>query len=168
MAKGKLLEDTFEQLVELGVSTKKKTVKQVSQTLNPLSSLISTDNQTEKKGSKIGELKKEGNHTPLDFDKLQEKFKDQEKAKQEALRQKLFQMVRQADERILQEQKQKEIEKRRREELEKQEKERRKKEEQARQQQEFIPMGKIRRSIFSAKKVAQRQHIETKASSGKQ
>lgn len=35
MAKGSILEDTFEQLVELGQSTAKKTVKSVAQTLNP-------------------------------------------------------------------------------------------------------------------------------------
>lgn len=168
MSKGKLLEDTFEQLIELGKSTAKKTVKQIGQTLNPLSPLMSPDNNSETKQSSLkNESTKGKNSTPLDFEKLNEKFKNQEKTKEQALRQRLFQMVRQADERLLQEQKQKEIEKKRREELEKQEKERQKKEEQARQQSD-IPMGKIRRSIFSPKKVAQRQHIETKASVGKQ
>ena len=52
MAKGKLLEDTFEQLAELGSSTAKKTVKQVVQTLNPLAS---TDKQT---GNKQDQLDK--------------------------------------------------------------------------------------------------------------
>jgi len=155
--KGKLLEDTFEQLVELGHSTAKKTVKSVAQTLNPFDKMLDSS-----------EIKnKEKNHTPLDFNKLQDKFKDKEKIAAEALRNRLFQMVRQGDEKIVMENRQKELEKKRREEWEKQEKKRKEKEKQEKQTND-IPLGKIRKTIFSPKKTAKRQHTETKPSIGKQ
>lgn len=171
MVKTNLLDDTFEKLAELGVSTAKKTVKSVAKTFNPLDPLLNPENSSFNQSSQqqqIESLKKNSsNHTPLDFEKLSKNFQDKEKAAQEALSRRLFQMVQQSDERLLQEQKQKQLEKKRKEEWEAQEK-KRKEEEEKRTQPTVIPQGKIRRSIFSPKKVAQRQHIETKASSGKQ
>lgn len=170
MAKGKLLQDTFEQLVELGSSTAKKTVKSVAQTFNPLSMLSQTDSgrtDSVKERSGKTESVKGKNHTPLDFDKLQNKFQDKDKMKTEALRNRLFQMVKQGDERLVMDQKQKELEKKRREEWEKQEK-KKKEEERKRQQSGSIPQGKQRKSIFSHKKVAEQQHAETKPATGKQ
>lgn len=168
MAKGKLLEDTFEQLVELGHSTAKKTVKSVAQTLNPLNGLTGSENnnsQNEVK-SQMEKLKNKNNHTPVDFDKLQNKFKDKDKMKAEALRNRLFQMVKQGDEKLIMEKRQKELEKIRKEEYEKQEKKRKEKEKY--QHVDDIPRGKIRKSIFSPKKSAERQHAETKPATGKQ
>jgi len=170
MAKGKLLEDTFEQLVELGHSTAKKTVKSVVQTLNPFDKGDTSvkENSQNSLNSSTEKLKdKKGNHTPLDFEKLKNKFQDKEKLKTEALRNQLFQMVKQGDERLLMEQRQKELEKKRQEAYLEQEK-KRKEEEKKRKQAAPIPMGKIRRSIFSPKKVAQKQHTETKPATGKQ
>lgn len=169
MTKGKLLDDTFEQLTELGKSTAKQTVKSVAQIFNPLSFFEkkSDDNsQPLPEQLKNQEQSKRKNHTPLNFERLNEKFKQQEKAKTEALRQRLFQMMKREEEKVLQEKKQKELQKQRQEEYERQEKERQKKE----KQENFtpIPMGKIRRSIFSPKRVAQRSHAETKPSVGKQ
>lgn len=179
MPKGTLIQDTFEQLAELGQSTARKTVKQLGRTLNPLSFLTDSSPDTakslENKQQQNQNIKKEGseikknqNSTPIDLDKLGKKFQDQEKLKEQALRQRLFQMIRQSDEKLFNEYKKKEIEKRKMEEWEKQQKEKKKKEEQARQQESLIPRGRIRRSIFSPKKIAQRQHLETKASFGKQ
>ena len=166
MAKGKLLEDTFEQLVELGHSTAKKTVKSVAQTLNPFN--YEKNNSQNSLNSQTEKLKnKKDNHTPLDFDKFKNKFQDKDKLKTEALRNRLFQMVKQGDERLIMEKRQKSLEKQRREEWEKQDK-KRKEEEQKKQHSTQVPMGKVRRSIFSAKKAAQQQHAETKPSTGKQ
>ncbi len=157
MAKGKILEDTFEQLAELGVSSAKKTVKSVAQTLNPFDKPTSARTESVKKK----------NHTPLDFDKLKNKFQDKEKLKAEALRNRLFQMVRQGDERLVMEKRQKELEKKRQEAYLEEEKKRKEKEKK-RQQAVPIPTGKVRRSIFSSKKAAEQQHAETKPATGKQ
>ncbi len=168
MPKGKLLEDTFEQLIELGQSTAKKTVKSVAQTFNPLSGLTGNEKNNPQESIKSqAEKMKKNNHTPLNFDKLKNKFQDKDKMKTEALRNRLFQMVKHGDEKIVMENKQKELEKKIREEWEKQEK-RKKEEETKRQQSGAIPQGKQRRSIFSHKKVAQQQHAETKPATGKQ
>lgn len=169
MPKGNLFEDTFEQLVELGQSTAKKTVKSVAQTFNPLSIF---DNQIDRRTDSVDdpnkrtESVKKNNHTPLNFEKLQKKFQNQENMKTEALRKRLFQMVKQGDEKVLMEKRQKELEKRRREEYEKEEKKRKEKEKE--QQSADIPLGKIRKSIFSPKKVAERSRAETKPAIGKQ
>ncbi len=166
MAKGKLLEDTFEQLVELGSSTTKKTVKAVAQTLNPFDG--EKNDRQNQLNSQAEKLKnKKNNHTPLDFEKLKEKFQDKEKAKTEVLRNRLFQMVRQGDERLLMEQRQKELTKKRKEEWERLEQKRRE-EEKKKKEAQLIPTGKIRKSIFSPKKAAQQQHAEVKPASGKQ
>ncbi|MFH0979548.1 MAG: hypothetical protein V1803_01220 [Candidatus Roizmanbacteria bacterium] len=171
MTKPKLLEDTFEQLVELGQSTAKKTVKSVTQTLNPFSPPSVIPSEAERSEAESRNLKTESikgkNHTPLDFERLKQKFQDKEKIKTEALRNRLFQMVRQGDERILMEKRQKEMEKKR-QEVYLQEEKKRKEEEKKRKQAVPIPMGKIRRSIFSPKKVAQQQHTETRPATGKQ
>jgi len=170
MAKGKILEDTFEQLVELGQSTAKKTVKSVAQTFNPFDKAnnASKDESKEQYKKEVEKLKrKKDNHTPLDFDKLKDKFQDKEKAQADALRNRLFQMVRQGDERVLMEKKQKDLEKKRHEEYEKQKKEqdlKRKKQQQAND----APQGKVRKNIFSHKKVAERQQAEVKPATGKQ
>jgi len=169
--KGNLLDDTFEQLVELGKSTAKKTVKSVAQTFNPLSILTTNRKEgstTNERNNKISELKKEKNHSPLDFANLQKKYQEKDKLTAEALKNRLFQMVKQADERLLQEKHQKELEKKRQEEWEKEQKKRKEEEEKQKQQSSFIPMGKLRRSLFSPKKVAQRQQAEVKPSVGKQ
>lgn len=170
MSKGNLFEDIFEQLVELGQSTTKKTVKSVAQTFNPLSIF---DNQIDRRTDSVNDLNKrtesvkKNNHTPLDFEKLQKKFQNQENMKTEALRKRLFQMVKQGDEKVLMEKRQKELEKRRKEEYEEQERKRKEKEKE-KEQSENIPLGKIRRSIFSPKKVAERSRAETKPAIGKQ
>src|SRR3990167_10228161 len=148
MTKGKLLDDTFEQLVELGSSTAKKTVKSVAQTLNPFSSQsvipseadLSTGGEAESRNLKTSEVKKAKNHTPLDFQKLQNKFQDKEKVKTEVLRNRLFQMVRQGDERLLMEKRQKELEKKRQEIYLEQEK-KRKEEEKKKKMAAPIPLG---------------------------
>ena len=152
MAKGGILEDSFEQLVELGQSTAKKTVKSVVQTLNPFDKTFE---------SKTSEVKHGNKHTALDFKKLQEKFKDKEKMKMDFLRSRLFQIVRRDDEKSLERKKMVEAEKKRQEEYFTQEK-------KQREQQSSIPKGKTRKSIFSSKKTAERQHVELKPASGKQ
>lgn len=171
MPKGKLLEDTFEQLVELGQSTANKTVKSMAQTLNPFdkgdtpvkeNSQNSLNSQTEK-------LKdKNKNHTPLDFEKLKDKFQNKEKVQADALRNRLFQIVRQGDEKILMQKRQKDMEKKRQEEYLIQEKKKKEEEKKRQLQVGNLPHGKVRRSIFSVKKTVDRSHAEIKPATGKQ
>jgi hypothetical protein len=168
MAKGTILGDTFEQLAELGQSTAKKTVKSVVQTFNPLSVIASPDKIGEKQSRQQAESLDGKNHTPLDFKKLQNNFQNKEKSQADALRNRLFQMVRQGDEKLLMEKRQKDLEKKRREEMEKQERTKKEEERLRNQGSGIIPKGKSRRSIFSHKKAAQQQQTEVKPASGKQ
>ena len=178
MAKGNILSDSFEQLVELGSTTAKKSAQQVAQTINPLKlaqsafGIESSDQSNESHKSNqphsSESLKKGKDHTPLNFNKLQEKFKDKEKMKMEVLRSRLFQIVKRDDEKTLERKKMEEAQKKRQEEFSAQEKKRKEKEKRQSEQQDNIPEGKIRRNIFSPKKTAERQHAELKPATGKQ
>ena len=172
MAKGNILHDSFEQLAELGKTTAKQGAKQVGQTFSPLKLLehASGKNQdvNDKEKEQIDELKKKKDaSTPLDFDKLQKKYQNQDKLKTESLRNRLFQMVKREDEKSLERKKAEEQEKKRKEEYEKQEKKKQLAQQQQVQSAE-IPQGKQRRSIFSPKKAAQRNVAETRPATGKQ
>ena len=168
------LEDTFERLAEQGATQSKKAVKtavqQIKQTFSPTKmweQILGSSSATSENGNETSEVKRNSNHTPLNFEKLGKKYQDTEAQKTEALRQRLFQLVKSGDEKVLMDKKQKEQEKKRQEAYEVQEK--KKQEENKKQaQQGEIPKGKVRRSIFSHKKVAERQHSEVKPATGKQ
>jgi hypothetical protein len=175
MPKGHILDDAFEQLVELGQTTAKKSVKQVAQTVNPLKivpAILGQENTNESnkthKSHSPESAKKDKDHTPLDFKKLNEKYKDKEKTKMEGLRNRLFQIVKREDEKSLEREKMQSAEKKRKEEYLVQEKKRKEQEKKRQEQQNDIPRGKVKRSIFSSKKSADRQHAELKPASGKQ
>lgn len=177
------LEDSFEKLVEQGATQAKKAVKsaaqQVKQTVNPSKlweqilgidsdpSIPSSPSHPSRPSNSPESLKSPKSHTPLNLEKLGKNYKDAEAQKTEVLRQRLFQLVKRGEEKVLLEKKQEEGEKKQKEAYEVQEK-KRKEEEKKKQQAQEIPKGKVRRSIFSPRKVAQRQHTETKPSSGKQ
>ncbi len=173
MPKGSFWSDTFEQLAELGKTTARQSGQAVKQTLNPVKILEKAVNPNAgKTGDKGIEKPEKGqasgsSHTPLDFDKLQRRYQDQDQAKADALRNRLFQLVKSGEEKILQEKKQEALEKKRKEEWEKEEKKRRE-QQIAMQQPAELPQGKQRRSIFSPKKVAKREQAEVKPASGKQ
>ena len=77
MAKGTILGDAFEQLAELGQSTAKKTVRSMAQIVNPFSSEANESNKSNLSNST--EVNRGKNHTPVDFDKLKNKFQDKDK-----------------------------------------------------------------------------------------
>ena len=175
MTKGNVLSDSFEQLVELGQSTAKQGAKQVAQTFSPLKMIDNAikggegglDHRSLDEGGKTAEVK--GNKsTPLDLNKLQKKFQDQDKVKLESLRNRLFQIVKREDEKSLERKKAEEEQKKQKEEAEKEQKKRQQLQQQKAQQVKEEPRGKIRRSIFSPKKVAQRSQQEVKPAAGKQ
>ena len=151
MIKG-LIEDTFEKLVEQGTTQAKKAIKstvgQVKQTVSPTKiweQILGIDSNPSIPSNPTNPLEtfaRSKSHTPLNLDKLGKSYQDKEKQKTEVLKQRLFQLVKRGEEEILEKKKQ--------------------------DQQGEIPKGRVRRSIFSAKKVAQRQHAEVKPASGKQ
>ncbi len=178
MIKG-AIEDTFEKLAEQGSSTVKKTVKssvkQVAGAISPTKmweQLLGVDSHpsTSSHSPNSPEKGASGNkdHTPLNFDKLAKQYQNTDKQKTEALRNRLFQLVKQGEEKVLADKKQEEEEKKRKEEYELMEKKRKEEENRKQQAAGNIPQGKVRRSIFSPKKVAERSHAETKPSTGKQ
>ena len=176
MIKG-LIEDTFEKLVEQGTTQAKKAIKstvgQVKQTVSPTKiweQILGIDSNPSIPSNPTNPLEtfaRSKSHTPLNLDKLGKSYQDKEKQKTEVLKQRLFQLVKRGEEEILQANKQEEMEKKRKEAYEIEMK-KRKEEEKKKQQAGEIPRGKVRRSIFSPKKAAQRQHAELKPASGKQ
>ncbi|OGK13925.1 hypothetical protein A3C98_01440 [Candidatus Roizmanbacteria bacterium RIFCSPHIGHO2_02_FULL_37_15] len=170
------LEDSFEKLVEQGSTQAKKAaktvVKQVSSTISSTKmweQILGVDSNGDKTGA-VKEKKGEtaSNHTPLNLEKLGKSYQDLESQKTEILKQRLFQLVKRGEEQVLQDKKKEEQEKKQKEFFESQEKERIEEQKKKQEQVAEIPKGKVRRSIFSPKKVAQRQHAELKPSTGKQ
>lgn len=170
----KAIEDTFEKLVEQGATQVKKAAKSAVQ---QVSSSVSASRmweellgvKSESKGPESVEEKRgEGkSHTPLNFDKLAKSYQKNEQQKAETLKYRLFQLVKRGEEKVIEDKKKEIQEKQRKATAELQTKKQRA--EEAKQSQEGdIPQGKVRKSIFSHKKVAQRQHAELKPSSGKQ
>ena len=171
MAKG-FFQDTRDQFLEFGVSTAKGTIKGVVKAFNPLQPLL------EKKGDVTGSGKDpgmekmaaahEGKSTPLDLQKLQGKYENQDKMQIEAMRSRLFNMVKSEGEMAIQQRKQQEEERKRKELFEMEEK---KKKEQERYQQQSmadVPQGKVRQTIGAThKKKTQDSHTEFKANAGK-
>jgi len=162
----------WDDLWELGESTVKTTTQELKQTFSPLKILegiVGGGNESPliEKNDK-NELKGKQNSTPLDTEKLRKKYQEQDKQKEEALRKRLFQLVKRGEEEAFQTQKQQEVEKQRMEAYQQQEKKRKEEERKRQEVLAEIPKGKIRRSIFSPKKVVQRQQAEVKPAAGKQ
>jgi len=169
MVKTNFFDDTFDKIAELGVSTTKKAAKAITQTFSPLKiteKMLGLDDELSVVNKQ--EIKKGGqNHSPLDFEKLNNQYARQDAQKQELLRNRLFQLMKQEDEKILQEKKQRKEQEKLTEERKKAEKKRQEQIAQQQTQETTIPRGKIRRSIFSPKKVAQKQHAEIKPAGSK-
>ena len=170
ISKGNVLGDAFEQLAELGQSTAKKTVKSMAQIVNPFdnSKTFNSNESSKSNQSNSAEVKRGKNHTPVDFDKLKNKYQDKDKLQAEALRNRLFQIVKREDEKILERKEMEEAQKKRQEEYEEQEKKRREQQRKIQNQQSSMPTGKAKRGTMSRKKAAEQQHVENKPASGKQ
>jgi hypothetical protein len=171
MAKGNFFDDALEKLAELGSSTSKKTVNVVNQTFSPLKiseKILGLDSNPSPANQEKIAQKQSDKHTPLNFEKLKESYAKQDARKQEELKNRLFQLIKQGDARILQENEERRKQEKIMEERKREEEERRRRQlQQQTDRQEIIPRGKIRRSIFSPKKVAQKQHTEIRPSIGK-
>jgi len=179
MKKGGFWNDTFEKALEAGQSMAKSGGKQLKQTFSPaqmLKNAFSAEGTADlpaevpPRGTKEG-VGKGKQSTPLDFVKLQEKYQNQDKSKTDALRNRLFQMVKSGDEKIMMEKKQKEEEKKRQEAYQEHEKKRKDAEKQRQAQMSGEPQGKERQSILAPKKKKKAplpSVAEIKPSTGKQ
>jgi len=162
----KFLSDTFEQVGEFGKSTIKKAAQTLTQTFSPLNLTELLINPSTEKAASDKEKGGEKNHTPLNIEKLQQNYQKQDNQKLELMRQRLFQLVKKEEEEQIQRKKEEEQLIKRQRELRKEQQKKEEKEKE-KQQTVIIPSGKIRRSIFSIKKIANRQHFEIKPASGK-
>ncbi len=165
-------DELSDQLFELGKSTAKQTGQAVKQIVDPkkiVETVIGIDKSQDTGMEQLekGQSKKQ-NHTKLDFSKLQQKYKDQDAQKTNALRIRLFQLVKGEEEKTVLKMRQDELGRKREEEYEAQEKKKREEEKKRFYEEQTQPKGKIRKSIFSAKKMAKREQAEVKPASGKQ
>lgn len=172
MNKSSLLSDTFEEFIELGKSTAQKTgqtvktltVGTVKKTGEAVVGSLSQDDVLSKQESQ----KTKTNFTPLDKNRLDKQYQNQNAEKINAVRQELYRFLerqKQEEKKAVEERKQKETE--RKKTLEEEEIQK-KKQQEAKTQSVSLPKGKERKSIFSAKKIAKRSQMETRADSGKQ
>lgn len=181
MPKGSFWDDTFEKALEAGQSMAKSGAQQLKQTFSPAQILKNaftgesggrtSEVKEERSDGRTSEVKRAKGTTPLDFAKLQEKYQNQDKSKTDALRNRLFQMVKSGDEKIMMEKKQKEEEKKRQEAYQEHEKKRKEAEKQRQAQMSGEPQGKERQSILAPKKkkkVPLPSAAEIKPSTGKQ
>ena len=169
MPKGNFFNDTFEKVAELGGSTVKQTTNVVKQVVNPQKALEQVTGITDRSEEDVKrEAEKKKASTPLDLEKLDQKYIQQDKQKEEILRNRLFQLVKQSERELLDDEKRKKQEDGQREAQELEQK--KKQEEEQRQQQESgdaAPKGKERKSIFSRKKKQPSINPENKPSGSK-
>lgn len=168
MAKTNIVHDTFEQLAELGQSTAKKIVKAVTQTVNPL---YSPEKNAQDQQKQLEELnKKKDHHTRVDFENLQKKYASEDAQKTAQLRNRLFQLVKDAEKQSLEKQHQEEEQKKQYESQQEAEKEKKLEEERIQAESFEAPKGKVRKSILGGgknKSAVMEQHAEYKPSSSK-
>ncbi len=169
MAKKKtVLSDSFEQVVELGQGAAKKTAKSVKNIVQDVASAKSLEKVVVAEGEAAQEKTNGQNHTPLNIDHLNQKYQEQDKQKEAALKVRLFQLSRQEEEKVNVQRKQKEQQKKTFELSEEEEKKKKEEERKKQQEEGALPRGKQRRSIFSPKKKASEQHPEIRPATGKQ
>lgn len=178
MAVKKIIRDAFEQVFETGRDMAKSSAKQVAETLSPWD-MIRNSFTEQKNGQKDQQQKakeqmgKGGNNTPLNFDKLQKSYANQDQKKIDSMKQRLFQMVKREDERTIQRSQQTKAEKERSEAQEEAEKRRREEERRRQNAMGNAPEGKSGRgtALMGKKKKRQAtepQPAETKPGGGKQ
>lgn len=142
----------FEKIQEELKNSARKVTKDIVSPFNPTNlfeELLGIQNSSDiKKNEMSKEFQKNPNMTPLDLQKLQNKYADKDQEAKMKLRNKLFNMVKSADEKLLQDQKQKKQEIQYKEQQEKQQKEQKKQAHYT----PLEPMGKIRKNIFGKTK----------------
>lgn len=130
------LDDSLERIAETGKSAAKQTVQSLNYAVNPFASSPfeqkltgeQTKQQVEMQQQMQEKMKNEGNSTPLDFNKLDTAYKNQDQDEL-ALQRRYFQRIKNMEEQVWEEQKQRKAEEERREAEE--EAEKRKQEQEA-------------------------------------
>lgn len=179
MAIKKIIKNSFEQIFETGRDMAKSSTKQIGETLSPWDMIRNSfgesgktpENQMAK--SKLKEMQGNGGKgTPLDFDKLQKSYANQDQMKIESMKQRLFQMVKNEDAKTIQRKDQKIAEKKQVESQEVADQHRRAEEQKRYNTQSAAPEGKSGRgTALSGKKKrkpTEPQPAETKPGGGKQ
>ena len=163
--------NTFETLEKFGKDTAKETARGVADTINPFKKekTINPEEQ-EEESHKMEKKKRREDFTPLDIEKLHGSYKSEDKIKAQALRQRLFQLVKKGEKDIMEEDEKQKEEKKLREEQEEEERRKKEKERLKQEQESEVPKGKDQRgSAFAAKKKKKPVNtIETKVGKGKQ
>ena len=177
MAIKKIIQDSFEQIAEVGHDMAKSSAKQIKETFNPWdiikNGLTDSEKQNANLNTKSKELQgKDAKHTPLNLDTLTQNYADQDKKNMEVLQRRLFQMGKRDEENSLLRSKQQKAEKERSITQEEMELKRREEEKKRQQNASAAPQGKTGRgSALSGKKKRQAtepQPAETKPGSSKQ
>ena len=178
MAVKKIIKDAFEQVFETGRDMAKSSAKQVAETLSPWDMIRNSFTETAHQDQNAQLKSKErqgrgGNNTPLNLDKLQKSYANQDQKKIDSMKQRLFQMVKREDERTMQRSQQTKAEKERTEAQEEADKRRREEERRRQGAMGNAPEGKSGRgtALMGKKKKRQAtepQPAETKPGGGKQ
>ncbi len=179
MAIKKIIQDAFEQVIETGKDIGKSSIKQIGETLSPWDMIRNSFSENAKTPenssakSKFKEMQGNGGKgTPLDFDKLQKSYADQDKMKIESMKQRLFQLVKNEDTKTAQRKDQKAAEKKQLETQEIIEQQRKEAEMRQRNSMSNAPEGKSGRGTALSgkkrKKPTDPQPIETKPGGSKQ
>jgi len=155
----------------------KSSAKQVKETFSPWdmirNSFTETSNtQDQNTQSKLKEMQGKGEkHTPLDFDKLQKNYADQDKKNIESMKQRLFQLVKRDEEKTVMRGKQQKAEKERAVTQEEADEKRRKEDKKRQLSFSGAPQGRTGRGtalMGKKRKSTEPQPAETKPGSGKQ
>ncbi|MEI6532654.1 MAG: hypothetical protein WCO06_02325 [Candidatus Roizmanbacteria bacterium] len=168
-----IVNNTIEQLKDLAVDTAKGSVGAIKDVSSPSSffeSLLGFDkpkDNSDQQKDLMEQLKNKGEkHTPLDFDKLNGKYQNNDKMKLESLRRHLFSLVKREDEKVQVNKQHAVAEQQRQQEYNNQQMMAQKQREQN-QQGGGTPQGKIRRSVLGGKKAKTGgMNIGTKYESG--
>ena len=177
MAVKRVIQNVFEQVLETGKDMAKSSAKQVKETFSPWEMIRNsfgdgTSSPEQKINSQAKETAGNGkNNTPLNFDKLQKQYANQDKQKIDVMKQRLFQLVKRDEEKTLMKSKQEKAEKER--SIVQEEVDQRRREEEKKRQQAFAgaPQGKSGRGSALSKKrkkPTEPQPAETKPGSSKQ
>ena len=182
MAVKKIIHDAFEQAVETGKNVAKSSAKQVKETFSPWDMIRNSfteektpqnQEQSPSAQTKLKEMQeKGGKHTPLDFEKLKKTYANQDQNNIEVMKQRLFQLVKKDEEKIMMRGKQEKAEKERNTAQEEAEKRRNEEEQRRRNMMSDVPEGKSGRGTAligkKRRKPTEPQPAETKPGSSKQ
>jgi hypothetical protein len=159
------------ELLEFGISTVKAVPSQIAKALNPLSGVFekkTTDSSPSKDTGveKLMQNNTKPKSTDLNLKELEAKYANQDKMKIEAMKNKLFHMVKSDEEKAILERK-KEKEQRKQMELQEEHDKKQKQLYLQNQQTADLPQGKVRKQIgATAKKVVSDTRQEMKGNKG--